>query len=123
MMHHHAVQAKGSDLRAHFKNTREAACALKHMELAKAKRYLEDVIDHKRAIPFRRFCGGVGRTAQVGASGHANGGTKPPQVFSQILLVLMVQSSSFGCRRRKMRTALMDRPGGRRSLSSSFSIC
>lgn len=59
------MQAKGSDLRAHFKNTREAACALKHMELAKAKRYLEDVIDHKRAIPFRRFCGGVGRTAQV----------------------------------------------------------
>jgi ribosomal protein L22 len=51
----------------HFKNSREAANALKGMELGKAKRYLEDVIDHKRAIPFRRFCGGVGRTAQVGA--------------------------------------------------------
>lgn len=60
------MQAKGSDLRAHFKNTREAAFALKNMELVKAKKYLEDVIDHKRAIPFRRFCGGVGRTAQVG---------------------------------------------------------
>lgn len=60
------LQAKGSDLRVHFKNSREAANALQGMELAKAKRYLEDVIDHKRAIPFRRFCGGVGRTAQVG---------------------------------------------------------
>lgn len=60
------AQAKGSDLRVHFKNSREAANALKGMELGKAKRYLEDVIDHKRAIPFRRFCGGVGRTAQVG---------------------------------------------------------
>ena len=39
--------------------------ALKGRELTKAKKYLEDVIDHKRAIPFRRFCGGVGRTAQV----------------------------------------------------------
>ena len=61
-----SLQAKGSDLRAHFKNTREAAQALKGMELVKAKRYLEDVLDHKRAIPFRRFCGGIGRTAQVG---------------------------------------------------------
>jgi len=60
------LQAKGSDLRVHFKNSREAANALQGMELAKAKQYLEDVLDHKRAIPFRRFCGGVGRTAQVG---------------------------------------------------------
>ena len=58
-------QAKGSDLRVHFKNSRETAMALKGRELAKAKKYLEDVIDHKRAVPFRRFCGGVGRTGQV----------------------------------------------------------
>ena len=49
----------------HFKNSRETAMALKGRELTKAKKYLEDVIDHKRAVPFRRFCGGVGRTAQV----------------------------------------------------------
>ena len=49
----------------HFKNSRETAMALKGRELVKAKKYLEDVIDHKRAVPFRRFCGGVGRTAQV----------------------------------------------------------
>ncbi|KAJ6771474.1 RIBOSOMAL PROTEIN L17A [Salix koriyanagi] len=29
------------------------------MPLGKAKRYLEDVMAHKQAIPFRRFCGGV----------------------------------------------------------------
>ena len=39
--------------------------AIKNMSLEKAKKYLEDVMDKKRAIPFRRFCGGVGRTAQV----------------------------------------------------------
>ncbi|KAI3893258.1 hypothetical protein MKX03_019093 [Papaver bracteatum] len=32
------------------------------MPLVKAKWYLEDVLAHKQAIPFRRFCGGVGRT-------------------------------------------------------------
>ena len=47
------VQAKGSDLRVHFKNTREAAMAIKNMELVKAKDYLQAVLEHKRVIPFR----------------------------------------------------------------------
>ncbi|KAJ6323930.1 hypothetical protein OIU76_011263 [Salix suchowensis] len=41
------------------------------MPLVKAKRYLEDVMAHKQAIPFRRFCGGVGRTAQA-KNRHSN---------------------------------------------------
>ncbi len=50
------VQAKGSDLRVHFKNTREAAQAIKNMELVKAKDYLQAVLEHKRVIPFRWEC-------------------------------------------------------------------
>ena len=53
------------DLRVHFKNTREAAQAIKHMHLKKALQYLRDVINKKQIIPFRRFNGGVGRKAQV----------------------------------------------------------
>ncbi|KAF9612106.1 hypothetical protein IFM89_038085 [Coptis chinensis] len=53
-----------SDLRAHFKNTRETAHSIRKMALIKAKGYLEDVLAHKQAIPFRRFCRGVERTAQ-----------------------------------------------------------
>lgn len=60
-----ACKARGSDLRVHFKNTREAAQAIKHMHLKKALRYLRDVIAKKQIIPFRRFNGGVGRKAQV----------------------------------------------------------
>ncbi|GBG75866.1 hypothetical protein CBR_g21111 [Chara braunii] len=60
-----ACKARGSDLRVHSKNTRETAQAIKMIKLNKAKRYLEDVIAHKQAVPFRRFCGGVGRTAQA----------------------------------------------------------
>ena len=54
------------------------------MELNKAKRYLEDVIDHKRAIPFRRFCGGVGRTAQVGL--------RVAQLHSSIQFLILLRS-------------------------------
>jgi large subunit ribosomal protein L17e len=62
-----ACKAKGSDLRVHFKNTRETAMALRKMSLTKAKRFLEDVLAHKQAVPFRRFNGGVGRAAQAKA--------------------------------------------------------
>lgn len=34
------------------------------MKYTKSLKYLNDVIKHKRAVPFRRFKGGVGRTAQ-----------------------------------------------------------
>ncbi|KAI8921499.1 ribosomal protein L22/L17 [Entophlyctis helioformis] len=59
-----SVKARGSYLRVHFKNTREVAAAISGMNLNKAVSYLEAVKDHKRAIPFRRFAGGIGRTAQ-----------------------------------------------------------
>ncbi|KAH0991904.1 hypothetical protein GBA52_003387 [Prunus armeniaca] len=67
-----SCKARGSDLRVHFKNTRETAFAIRKLPLVKAKRYLEDVLAHKQAIPFRRFCRGVGRTAQA-KNRHSNG--------------------------------------------------
>merc|ERR1712146_43005 len=60
-----SCKARGSDLRVHFKNTHEAALAVKTMSLKKAKKYLEDVLEHKQAIPFRRHNGGIGRAAQA----------------------------------------------------------
>lgn len=56
------AKAKGSYLRVHFKNTREAAQAVKGMKVTLALEYLQAVKEHKRCIPFRRFKGGVGRT-------------------------------------------------------------
>lgn len=35
------------------------------MKLQKAYAYLDNVVEHQQAIPFRRFNGGVGRTQQV----------------------------------------------------------
>ncbi|KAG0042811.1 60S ribosomal protein L17 [Gryganskiella cystojenkinii] len=57
--------SRGSYLRVHFKNTREVAAAISGMKLSKALTYLADVKEHKQAIPFRRFNGGIGRTAQA----------------------------------------------------------
>merc|ERR1711966_270893 len=84
-----SCKAKGSDLRVHFKNTRETAMAIKNMNLEKAKKYLEDVIDKKRAIPFRRFCGGVGRTAQAAPAGSTNGQARWPKKSCEFLLGLL----------------------------------
>jgi len=88
-----ACKARGSDLRVHFKNTREAAQAIKKLDLGKAKRYLEDVLAHKQAIPFRRFCGGVGRTAQAKAR-HSNGQGRWPVKSAQFLLGLLKNAES-----------------------------
>merc|ERR1711934_1220732 len=86
-----SCKAKGSDLRVHFKNTRETAMAIKNMRLEDAKKYLEDVIDKKRAVPFRRFCGGVGRTAQAAAAPlpGTNGQARWPKKSCEFLLGLL----------------------------------
>ena len=60
-----SAKAKGSNLRVHFKNTRETAQAIKAMPLNRATKYLKNVIAHKEIVPFRRFMGGVGRHAQA----------------------------------------------------------
>jgi len=59
-----SAKTRGSYLRVHFKNTREAAQAINGMSLQKAISYLNNVREHKQAVPFRRFNGSIGRTAQ-----------------------------------------------------------
>jgi large subunit ribosomal protein L17e len=59
-----SAKTRGSYLRVHFKNTRETAQAINGMSLRKALSYLNNVREHKQAIPFRRFNGSIGRTAQ-----------------------------------------------------------
>merc|ERR1711935_839016 len=78
-----SCKAKGSDLRVHFKNTRETAMAIKGLSLERAKSYMEDVMEKKRAIPFRRYCGGVGRTYR--AHGRINPYMSSPCHIEMIL--------------------------------------
>ncbi|KAK8537314.1 hypothetical protein V6N13_042247 [Hibiscus sabdariffa] len=88
-----SCKARGSDLRVHFKNTRETAFAIRKLPLVKAKRYLEDVMVHKQAIPFRRFCRGVGRTAQA-KNRHSNGQGRWPVKSAKFILDLLKNAES-----------------------------
>jgi large subunit ribosomal protein L17e len=47
-----------------FKNTRETAQAINGWKLQRAVTFLENVKEHKEAVPMRRYAGSTGRTAQ-----------------------------------------------------------
>jgi large subunit ribosomal protein L22 len=54
------AKASGRELRVSHKAAREVCRAVKGMTLSKAKAYLRDVIDKKKAVPFRRYKKKVG---------------------------------------------------------------
>lgn len=76
-----------------MQNTRETAHAIRKLPLMKAKRYLEDVLAHKQAIPFTRFCRGVGRTAQA-KNRHSNGQGRWPAKSAKFILDLLKNAES-----------------------------
>ncbi|KAL8464635.1 hypothetical protein ACS0TY_034219 [Phlomoides rotata] len=86
-----SCKARGSDLRVHFKNTRETAHAIRKLPLLKAKRYLEDVLAHKQAIPFTHFP--LGRTAQA-KNRHSNGQGRWPIKSVKFILDLLKNAES-----------------------------
>lgn len=64
------------------------------MQLDKAKSYLEDVLAYKRCIPFRRFCGGVGRTSQAKVEGSTTGQGRWPRKSVEAVLNLLKNAES-----------------------------
>merc|ERR1712012_1015640 len=87
-----AAKARGSNLRVHFKNTRETAQAIKRMPLNRATTYLKNVVEQKEIIPFRRFMGGVGRHAQAKVHGTSQG--RWPKKSAEFLLHLLKNAES-----------------------------
>lgn len=68
-----SARARGSYLRVSFKNTRETAQAINGWKLQRAVAFLENVKEHKEAVPMRRYAGSTGRCAQ---------GTNQPRIDS-----------------------------------------
>uniref|UniRef100_A0A2R9AV53 Large ribosomal subunit protein uL22 n=1 Tax=Pan paniscus TaxID=9597 RepID=A0A2R9AV53_PANPA len=60
-----SCKSRGSNLRVHFKNTRETAQAIMDMHVRKATKYLKDVTLQKQCVPFRHYNGRVGRCTQA----------------------------------------------------------
>lgn len=67
---------------------------MRKMELTKAKKYLEDVLGHRRAIPFRRYSGNVGRTSQAKNEGAPAGQARWPAKSCEFLLNLLKNAES-----------------------------
>jgi large subunit ribosomal protein L17e len=59
-----SARARGAYLRVSFKNTHETAQAINGWKLQRAITFLENVREHKEAVPMRRYAGSTGRTAQ-----------------------------------------------------------
>merc|ERR1711970_1313328 len=89
-----SCKTKGPDIRVHFKNTRETAGAIKGMHLHKAVSYLKAVVEGTRCVPFRRFCGGVGRTGQAKNFNSPTSQGRWPKKSCQHLLGLLKNAES-----------------------------
>ena len=87
-----SVKARGSNLRVHFKNTRETAMACKGLLLKRAQKFLKDVIEKKDTVPFRRFHGGVPRNAQ--AKKHNAVQARWPEKSARYVLDLLQNAES-----------------------------
>lgn len=88
------MQARGSDLRVHYKNTRETAYAIRGKTLTSAKKYLEAVLERKRCVPFRRHSGCAGRTAQAKNEDNPAGQGRWPVKSCEFLLGLLKNAES-----------------------------
>jgi ribosomal protein L22 len=66
-----------------FKNTRETAQAINGWKLQRAQTFLENVCEKKEAVPMRRYCGSIGRTAQ-GTTYNANPSLSSPDMEFEI---------------------------------------
>mmetsp|Transcript_134117 Transcript_134117/g.189498 ORF Transcript_134117/g.189498 Transcript_134117/m.189498 type:complete len:184 (-) Transcript_134117:40-591(-) len=66
-----SCKARGSDLRVHYKNTREVIGAVRGMHLNRALKFLKNVEEKKEIVPFTRH--GGGRKAQCKQFKHPLG--------------------------------------------------
>lgn len=82
-----AAKCRADDVRVHFKNTYETARVVKGMKIKKAIRYMEDVLEHKQCVPFRRHTGHGGRTAQAAVHGVTLG--RWPEKSTKYVLALL----------------------------------
>ncbi len=79
------AKASGREIRVSHKAAREVCRAVKGMMLSKAKTYLRDVIDKKKAVPFRRYKKKVGHRTGLD---KAFAGRYPVKTSQKILRVI-----------------------------------
>ena len=78
------VRASMREKKISHKHAREIASAIKGLTVEKARDYLQDVIKHKRSIPFRRFKNQVGHRTDPGVMA----GRYPEKAVTEVLKLL-----------------------------------
>ncbi len=79
------AKASGREIRVSHKAAREVCHAIKGMKLANVKEYLRDVIDKKKAIPFKRYKKKLGHRRGLQ---KAYAGRYPIKAAQKVLLVV-----------------------------------
>jgi large subunit ribosomal protein L22 len=79
------AKASGREIRVSHKHAREVCRTIKGMMLTNAKEYLRDVIDKKKAVPFRRYKKKLGHRTGLN---KAFAGRYPIKAAQQILRVV-----------------------------------
>ena len=87
-----SCKSRGSNLRVHFKNTRETAQDTKGMHIRKATKCLKDVTLQKLCVPFQRYNAGVGRCGQAKQWGRTQG--RWPKKSAEFLLHMLKNAES-----------------------------
>ncbi|MCK5628128.1 50S ribosomal protein L22 [Candidatus Bathyarchaeota archaeon] len=80
------AKASGREVRVSHKAAREVCKAIKGMMLDQAKQYLKDVIDKKKAVPFRRYKKKVGHRRGLEKGFFA--GRYPVKTSQKVLIVI-----------------------------------
>ena len=83
-----SCSAKATNLRVHFKNTRETGKSLKGMSLKRAQQFLKNVISKTEIVPFSRYKYGVSRKSQLKNMKDSSTGRWPQKSASVLLEIL-----------------------------------
>ncbi|EPY41654.1 large subunit ribosomal protein L17e [Angomonas deanei] len=89
-----SAKAKVSDLRCHFKNTFETANVVNGMPLRKAQQLYRQVLAKTRCIPFKRYNGKIGRTAQAKEWGQTKGRWPRKSVVAMLSLLKNAEANA-----------------------------
>jgi large subunit ribosomal protein L22 len=85
------AKASGREIRVSHKAAREVCRAVKGMMVSKAKTYLRDVIDKKKAVPYRRYKKKVGHRSGLEKT---FAGRYPVKTSQKILRVIEAAESN-----------------------------
>ena len=89
-----AAKASGTHIRVHYKHCREIANAIKGRTVPAAKKYLQNVLLYKEAIPFTKYTGGIGRHAAAKQTKTPGDKVAWPQKATKTFLDLLTNIGS-----------------------------